>query len=169
MTDPFADPQPLIKRVYAYVAYCIGEGADAEDVTGAALERAFRYRASFDEARGDGISWVIGIAQRCIADRMLSVAFNDHDAQPSESHESRSLERIELTRAVRALSERDREIIALRFGADMTLRQIAGVLGVRINTVEVALHRALARLRHDLGETDFAAPSGLATPSPHGS
>ena len=31
--DPLADPEPLIRRVYAYVAYRLGEGAEAEDVT----------------------------------------------------------------------------------------------------------------------------------------
>ena len=50
--DPLANPRPLIRRVYAYVAYRIGDGADAEDVTSATFERALRYRASFDPARG---------------------------------------------------------------------------------------------------------------------
>ncbi|MGD0714498.1 MAG: hypothetical protein ABSB24_09975 [Gaiellaceae bacterium] len=31
--DPLAHPEPLIRRVYAYVAYRIGDGADGEDVT----------------------------------------------------------------------------------------------------------------------------------------
>ena len=38
--DPLENPQPLIRRVYAYVAYRIGDGADAEDVTAATFERA---------------------------------------------------------------------------------------------------------------------------------
>jgi len=33
--DPLANPEPLIRRVYAYVAYRIGDGPDAEDVTSA--------------------------------------------------------------------------------------------------------------------------------------
>ena len=31
--DPLANPAPLIKRVYAYVAYRVGDGPDAEDLT----------------------------------------------------------------------------------------------------------------------------------------
>ena len=38
--DPLADPEPLIRRVYAYVAYRIGDGPDAEDVTSEVFERA---------------------------------------------------------------------------------------------------------------------------------
>src|SRR5436190_13199498 len=37
--DPLADPEPLIRRIYAYVAYRIGDGPDAEDVTSATIER----------------------------------------------------------------------------------------------------------------------------------
>ena len=66
--DPLADPEPLIRRVYAYVAYRLGEGAEAEDVTSDVFERAVRYRASYDPDRGDPIAWVIGIARRSIED-----------------------------------------------------------------------------------------------------
>jgi len=51
--DPLTDPAPLVRRVYAYVAYRIGDGADAEDVTSATLERAIRYRREFDPRRGE--------------------------------------------------------------------------------------------------------------------
>ncbi len=64
--------------------------------------------------------------------------------------------------AVASLDERDRELIALRYGADLTARQIAETLEMRTNAVEVALHRALGRLREVLGETGLEAPT-----SPH--
>jgi DNA-directed RNA polymerase specialized sigma24 family protein len=44
----------------------------------------------------------------------------------------------------------------LRYGADLTARQIAELLGERTNTIEVALHRVLARLRAEL-ESERAA------------
>jgi RNA polymerase sigma factor (sigma-70 family) len=55
--------------------------------------------------------------------------------------------RLDVAAAVGQLDERDRELVALRYGADLTARQIAELLELRVNTVEVALHRALARLR----------------------
>ena len=42
--DPLADPEPLIRRVYAYVAYRIGAGPDAEDVTSDVFELGTRSR-----------------------------------------------------------------------------------------------------------------------------
>jgi len=154
--DPLANPAPLVRRVYAYVAYRIGKGPDAEDVTSETFERALRYRDSFDPKRGDAAAWLVGIARRVIADRALRGAATlelDPEHEGSiDSHEAGSLRSLELSAAVATLNERDREIIALRFGADMTVKEIAAVLELRTNTVEVALHRALARLRSDLAD-----------------
>ena len=74
-------------------------------------------------------------------------------AAPGEL-EAESVARLDLRRAVLTLDPRDRELIALRYGADLTARQIAELLGGRTNTVEVALHRALDRLRTMLAEPD---------------
>lgn len=152
MADPLADPRPLIRRVYAYVAYRIGDGADAEDVTSATFERALRYRDSFDPRRGDATSWLIGIARRCIADLALrpELPSGEPAERAIEGHEEDAVRRIELAAAVAGLDARDRELVALRFGADLTARQIAELLEMRTNAVEVALHRALARLRTQL-------------------
>jgi len=153
--DPLADPRPLIRRVYAYVAYRIGDGADAEDVTSATFERALRYRASFDPRRGDAVSWLIGIARRCIADSMQhrELPSDDLPEQSAEGHEELVLNQLDLRVAVAQLGDRDRELVALRFGADLSASQIAEILELKTNAVEVALHRALARLRRAL-ETD---------------
>jgi RNA polymerase sigma-70 factor (ECF subfamily) len=159
VNDPLANPAPLIKRVYAYVAYRIGDGADAEDITSEAFERAIRYRDTFDARRGDPAAWLIGIARRCIADRAPRPNPPAAAEGVVESHEAGSIRSMEVAAAVRELSERDREIIALRFGADMTTREIARVMELRANTVEVALHRALARLGTQLG-TDAVPASG---------
>jgi RNA polymerase sigma factor (sigma-70 family) len=58
--------------------------------------------------------------------------------------------RIDIQRAVAGLSPRDRELVALRYGADLTAREIARLVGVSTNGTEVALHRALRRLRERL-------------------
>lgn len=161
--DPLANPEPLIRRVYAYVAYRIGDGPEAEDVVSATFERAVRYRASYERTRGEPLTWLLGIARRCIAD---AVAARDHTvSEMRERPDPRSLEddalrRLSLRRAVLRLNERERELIALRYGADLTARDVADVVGMRTNAVEVALHRALARLRDELEHGD--APPVLA-------
>lgn len=153
--DPLKNPEPLIRRVYAYVAYRIGDGPDAEDVTSEVFERALRYRDGYDFRKGDPAAWLLGIARRCIAasaeSRRLTVFDPPDDAAPGDL-EADTVRRLALAAAVATLDDRDRELIALRYGGDLTARQIAALLGTRTNTVEVALHRALARLRGVLEE-----------------
>ena len=160
--DPLADPEPLIRRVYAYVAYRVGDGPDAEDVTSATIERALRYRDRFDSRRGDAAAWLIGIARRCIAEHYgeqpVPVETIPEANAPGELATD-SATRLDLRQAVSLLGARDRELIALRYGADLTARQIGEVLEVKTNAVEVALHRALETLREALESSE--QPRGL--------
>jgi RNA polymerase sigma-70 factor (ECF subfamily) len=164
--DPLANPKPLIERVYSYAAYRLGDGPDAEDVTSEVFERALRYRHTYDRWKGEPIAWLLGIARRC-ADSALA----QRSAMPAEVEavassdrlEDDALRRISLTAALATLGDRDRELIALRFGADLTGAQIAAVVGGRTNAVEVALHRALGRLRASLaGELVDEPPRDVA-------
>lgn len=149
--DPLANPEEAVRRVYAYAAYRLGDGAEAEDVTSATIERALRYRTSYDSGKGDPAAWLIGIARRTIDEHYRRQALAETVAtvpeRADDRFEDRSVERLALAGAVGRLDPRERELVALRYGADLTARQIAELLGQRTNTVEVALHRALGRLR----------------------
>ena len=151
--DPFARPEKLVRRVYAYAAYRLGDGPDAEDATQQAFERAYRYRESFDPRKGEPAAWLLGIARRC-CDEILKarpvLAGEDVDVADAGDLEPRAVRRLDLAQALLRLDDRGRELIALRYGADLTARQIAELYGERTNTIEVALHRALARLRVEM-------------------
>jgi len=157
-SDPLSNPGPLIRRTYAYVAYRLGDGPDAEDVTSATIERALRYRASYDPRKGDPISWLIGIARTCVADHVrgrIPTASHVEDVEASVDLETEVLRRLTVGGAVARLDERDRELIALRYGADLSARAIAGMLGLTTNAVEVALHRSRERLRGELTRAGY--------------
>jgi RNA polymerase sigma-70 factor (ECF subfamily) len=154
--NPFSNPEPLIRRVYSYVAYRIGDGPDAEDVTSDVLERALRYRDSYDPKKGPASAWLVGIARRSVDEHLAGrPPVPDHEApEPAAPGdlEELTVRRVALAAAVGRLDERDRELVALRYGADLTARQIGELLDLKTNAVEVALHRALARLRAELDE-----------------
>jgi RNA polymerase sigma-70 factor (ECF subfamily) len=146
---PLTDPEPLIARVYAYVAYRIGHGPEAEDITSETFARALRYVDTYDAGKGTPIGWLIGIARRCV---------NEAHAQPRPGSdppdragpwdmEDDAVDRLTVQAAVQQLGERDRELIALHYGADLSAKQIAQRLEMSTNAVEVALHRARSRLR----------------------
>jgi RNA polymerase sigma-70 factor (ECF subfamily) len=163
--DPLAQPEELIRHVYSYAAYRLGDAHDAEDVTSEVFERAIRYRKSFDPARGDALAWLLGIARRCADDALSARPRNRselEDVADGSSMEEDSVRRLTLAAAMGKLGERDQELIALRFGADLTAAQMGQVMDMETNAVEVALHRALARLRGLLEAEDAPAASRLS-------
>ena len=152
--DPLAHPEELIRRVYAYVAYRNGDGPDAEDVTSETFERALRYRDSYDKSRGEPAAWLIGIARRCIAGASSAptpVPDPGTERPAAGDLEEDMVRRLTVAAGLARLSERDRELLALRYGADLTVGQIGELLELRPNAVEVALHRARDRLAAVLG------------------
>jgi RNA polymerase sigma factor (sigma-70 family) len=159
--DPLAHPERLTQSVYAYVAYRIGAGPDAEDVTSEAFARALRYRKSYDASKGTPVAWLTGIARRVIAERAAedrgTVAEVPEMPAPG-ALEDESVARVTIQALVATLAERDRELVALRYGADLTAAQIGEILDLSPNAVEVALHRALRRLRDELGTAPSEAP-----------
>jgi RNA polymerase sigma-70 factor (ECF subfamily) len=161
--DPLANPEPLIRRVYAYVAYRVGDGPDAEDITSATFERALRGRDTYDPRKGTPLAWLLGIARRSISDmasaRDIPVAHVPDVPQPSDL-ETDTVRRVTLAAALAQLDPHDQDLIALRYGADLTARRIGETLGMTTNATEVALHRALARLRAILSESDAPAMHG---------
>lgn len=161
--DPLAHPEELIRHVYAYAAYRLGDGHDAEDVTSEVFERAIRYRRSYDGSKGEPLGWLIGIARRCADDALSRRRRLRDEPEPEEiaangSVEEDAVRRLTLDRALAQLSERDQELIALRYGAELTAPQIAEVMDAQTNAIEVALHRALGRLRRILESEEAEAP-----------
>lgn len=54
---------------------------------------------------------------------------------------------IDLARAIEALGEPDMTMIRLRYYEDMTIEQVAEIVGEKVNTVKSRLYRALGKLR----------------------
>lgn len=179
--DPLARPEEAIRRVYAYVAYRIGDGPEAEDVTSETIERAIRYRGSYDPRKGSPGAWLVGIASRVISDdavrRARETPVGEEGLQALERPDAtdfsaRVAAGIDLRAAMLLLDERSRDLLALRYGADLKAKEIAELLELKTNAVEVALHRALARLRAVMAgerlEPETPAPSAappLSEPS----
>jgi len=156
--DPLANPELLIRKVYAYVAYRIGDGPDAEDVTSETFERALRYKDSYDRSKGEPAAWVIGIARRCLASNPPSArSLSDQvpDAPGATDVEEESVRRVDLRAGLATLAQRDRELLALRYGGDLTAAQIGRLLDMGTNAVEVALYRARERLTAALAGVDY--------------
>ncbi len=147
--------QPL----YGFLAYRTGDRALAEDLLGEAFERALRSRRSYDPAKASAKTWLYSIALNCLRDqirrseaetRALGRERGGGGETESDPGLGRVEDRDELERAMAALSDEERETVALRYGGDLTAPEMADLLGEKLTTVEGRLYRALRKLRTQL-------------------
>jgi RNA polymerase sigma factor (sigma-70 family) len=142
--------------LFAFLAYRTGDRALAEDLLADAFERALRSRVKYDRKRGSEKTWLYAIALNLLRDHARRAAAEgralDRVRVPAESFDAfAGVEaRDELGRGLAALSGEEREAISLRFGADLTVPEIATVLGEPLTTVEGRVYRALRKLREAL-------------------
>jgi RNA polymerase sigma-70 factor (ECF subfamily) len=139
--------------VYGFLAYRVDNSQTAEDLTQATFERALRAWSRFDPRRGSEITWLLTIARNVYIDdrrrdRLGPVQPLDERSGPAvPGPEEGYVARSEVLGALASLSERDHEIVALRFGGDLTGPEIATLTGLQLANVQQILSRSLRRLR----------------------
>jgi RNA polymerase sigma factor (sigma-70 family) len=149
-----------LPRVYGYVAYQVASQEEAEDLTQQTFERALAHWGEFDDRRATITTWLLAIARNLVVDhyrararRPQTVSLDDlSEAQLETTGYSDPAVGVvpELESALTALGERERELIALRYGADLSGPQIAAVTGLTVANVQQILSRSLRRLRAEL-------------------
>jgi RNA polymerase sigma-70 factor (ECF subfamily) len=142
--------------LFAFLAYRTGDRALAEDLLADAFERALRSRVKYDRKRGSEKTWLYAIALNLLRDHARRAgaegrAYERVGAGPEGLDVFSGVEaRDEIGRALQVLSGEEREAISLRFGADLTVPEIAVVLGEPLTTIEGRVYRALRKLREAL-------------------
>lgn len=159
--------QEQFERLYAehagpllgFLEYRTGSRPLAEDLLADTFERVLRSRAPFDPRRGSEKTWLYSIALNLLRDhaRREATAARAYDRVAAGEREPASVAQLDavegrdaLRGALERLSEEEREAIALRFGADLTLPEIARLTGQRLSTVEGRVYRALRKLKEEL-------------------
>jgi RNA polymerase sigma factor (sigma-70 family) len=152
-------------RVYGFLAYRLGDRDTAEDLTQATFERALRAWSRFDPRRASETTWLLAIARNLLIDYFrrdksnLIEPIEDHIGPVMPGPEEQLTASPELVSALARLSERDREVVALRFGGDMTGPEIAQLLNLTLANVQQILSRSLRKLRGMLDEAGYERSS----------
>jgi RNA polymerase sigma-70 factor (ECF subfamily) len=138
----------------------------AEDLLADTCERALRARRRFDPRKASAKTWLYAIALNCLSDqarrcagerraleRVAAGAAFESTGEQEEIDElvDRELEDLEghdlLGRGLAVLNAREREAVSLRYGAELTVAEIAKLIGEPPATVESRVYRALGKLR----------------------
>ena len=140
--------------VFAYAATLLRDRAAAEDVTAQAFERAYRRRSRFDARRGSPRAWLFTIARNLALDelrkrrRAAGAPLPEPRPAPAPDEAAELAAQRDAVRAALAgLPPRDREVIALKYHAELSNAEIAAVLGVSPTNAGTLLHRAMTKLR----------------------
>ena len=148
-------------RVYGFIAYRTLSRLDAEDLTQLTFEKALRAWPRFDPQRASASTWLLAIARNVLIDRHRSARSEaaldevpERDLPHAIGPEDQLATSSELREALAVLSPRDREVVGLRFGAEMTGPEIAEVTGLTLANVQQILSRSLRKLRAELQGSD---------------
>jgi RNA polymerase sigma-70 factor (ECF subfamily) len=145
----------LMPRVFNFFRYRVENTATAEDLTATTLMRAWQGRERYSNDLSSFPTWVFGIARHVAADhfrrRDRSVSLETAKERAEEMRLEDTVERrgeIERLRGLlNGLSEREREVIALKYGADLTNREIGQVMKLSETNVSTLASRVVSKLR----------------------
>lgn len=147
-------------RVYRYMLARTGNVGDAEDLAEEVFIRVLDALGRFEWREAPFSAWLFRIAHNAIISHQrrngargrhapLSPALSMQTQGPEEVVEARlTLE--EVMRATENLPEAQRQVIALRFGAGLSVAETARALGKGEGNVKVIQHKAIAKLREIL-------------------
>jgi RNA polymerase sigma-70 factor (ECF subfamily) len=140
-------------HIYGFLAYRVGDRHLAEDLTQATFERALRAWGRFDSRRSSERTWLLTIARNLLIDHhrrdrhRRTEEIDEHQAPTVPGPEELIAAAPELTDALSRLSDREREVLALRYGADMTGPEIAELMDLNLANVQQIASRSLRKLR----------------------
>ncbi len=173
MTDRETDGAPDFVQVYQdqlapvwrYVRSRIPNHEEAEDVTSEVFARAWKSWGRFDPGRG-AAPWLLRIAQRTVVDWNrrhgrwpagpidLDLVENA-SSNPAELPEAALLAKEVLTEvsgALQTLSDRERDGIALRFGAGLKMADVGRILGLSTAATKMMMARSVTKLSATLAQ-----------------
>ncbi len=145
-----------LPRVLNFFRYRLAPSADVEDLTARTFEKAWRGRHRYRSDLAGFSTWLLTIARHVAIDylraRQRYEPLEAAAAVPSPGHtpEDRAVHQSDAERLaglLAALEPRQRDLIAMKYGADMTNRAIAHATGLSESNVGTILHRAVETLR----------------------
>jgi len=145
-------------RVYNYVHYRVADSHDCDDLTSQIFEKLFSRFKYYQPGRATFSAWLFSIARHTVVDyyrsqaRMrdtsleITIELIDSKPEPSDIVAFNETQQ-HLLKALESLTQREREIIALKFWSGSSNRDIATLIEVSESNIAVILFRAMRRLR----------------------
>jgi RNA polymerase sigma-70 factor (ECF subfamily) len=141
-------------RIYNFLRYRLHDELVAEDLTAVTFEKAWRYRHTYRPNESAFTTWLFTIARNSATDHLRRE--QEHEPLPEsavspapapEEAISQQQDLALLHRLLAELPDREQEILALKYGAELSNRDIARQMGLTAVNVGIILYRTLRKLR----------------------
>jgi len=147
--------QTVLRKYNSYYRMAMSfvhNGADAEDIVQEGAYKAIRNSGSL-KCIEYAESWVYRIMMNEIYRRLKKRELKSIDDEdfPEPPVEDR-YEDVDLIKALDSMPENDKAVIQLRYFEDLTLDEIAYILGENLSTVKSRLYRGLKKLRCEMDD-----------------
>lgn len=147
-------------RVYNFFRYRVWDDALAEDLTSTTFEKAWRGRARYRRDLAAFSTWLFTIARNVAIDyyrqRKVELSLEDihqkADERTPEAAAEKHADLAQLSALLARLPERERELLAMKYGAGLSNREIAQVTGLSVTNVGTILSRTVHGLRSEWQE-----------------
>lgn len=149
------------RRVYNFIYYRVNHHYTAEDLTSKIFEKVMLKINTYDENKSPFEVWLFAMARNEVTDYFRSLQnhklFSIDAIKNLISGKKTPEDLVEITetndellKALNILNERERNIVALKFGADLKNVEIAKVLDLTESNVGVILFRTMKKLKKEL-------------------
>lgn len=153
----------FLDKVFRYLQYRVNNMQLAEDLTSSVFEKALVNFGKFSNDKASFSTWIFSIARNLIIDhyrassKRRTVPLEDIGDQPSDALSPQELlenkdERERLKFCLARLTEEERELVRLKFGAELNNRQIGRMLNLTESNVGTKLYRAIRKMRDSYQE-----------------
>ncbi len=150
-----------LPRILNYFRYRVDDEMLAEDLAAETFERAWRARARYQHDRAAFSTWLYTIARHIAIDQFRRNAYRRDigldtldergaSAPAPDEQAERNDAAVRLRAVIARLPARERELVALKYGAGLTNRAIAGLTAMSESNVGTTLSRVVGRLRAQL-------------------
>jgi RNA polymerase sigma-70 factor (ECF subfamily) len=151
--------------IYNYVRCRVTDAESADNLTAHVFERALVHLGGYRPEKAPFAAWLFTIARNAVNDHLRArarrrwISLDRLRDQPGAGLAPDEImmcdeTRAELLAALGRLKDRERDLIALKFGAGLTNRTIAKLTGLGESHVGVVLYRAIRRLRTEMTKGD---------------
>jgi RNA polymerase sigma-70 factor, ECF subfamily len=135
-----------LPRIYNFFLYKVGDREFAQDLTATTFERAWKLRSRYSATIAAISTWLFGIARNVLKEHLRK---SKKTGQGPESifQIQQQQEKERLGKILRDLPEREQDLIALKYGAGLTNREIAKLTNLSESNVGSILHRTVKNIR----------------------